>query len=180
MTLRTHLRTGMKLMTACALAAMSAACMTQTGSATDPRWPASPDFAHDSRIPNQMGGESHNGWVVRGGSWVTDRGPGGEQLWQVIYDRDDATTVAIVTPDERSADGSITSWRVRQTLLFAPGSEVPMTWESCQLVSGELQPVYARWAPGREPADVWTFHPRQGRFEHLAPADVTCTEFGPE
>lgn len=55
-----------------------------------------------------------------------------------------------------------------------------MTWEACELVSGPLQPVYARWAPGREPIGIWTFDPQDALFRHLTADKINCTPPGPE
>ncbi|MGF1623342.1 MAG: hypothetical protein ACFCVH_00550 [Alphaproteobacteria bacterium] len=38
-------------------------------------------------IPNQALGATYRGWVDQGGGLITDAGPGGDQLWQLIYTR---------------------------------------------------------------------------------------------
>jgi hypothetical protein len=161
------------------LAAVAAAGMPGPAGATDPMWPASPDFADESVIPSQLVGESHLGWTHEGGGWIAEAQPGRPELWDVIYVRDGAATVAIVTPDGITADGSVASWRVHSTLLIEPSADdVPLTWVECQLASGAQQPVFARWAPGLKPSNVWTFEPDADRFRHLSPDDVTCAVLG--
>ncbi len=89
-------------------------------------------------------------------------------------------TIVIIVPEGRSADGSVESWQVRTTLLIDDSTAVPMTWEACELVSGLLQPVYARWAPGRDPIGIWTFDPQDALFRHLTADKINCTPPGPE
>lgn len=64
-------------------------------------------------IPNQALGATYRGWVDQGGGLITDAGPGGDQLWQLIYTRGGEVTIVIVVPAGRSADGSVESWQVR-------------------------------------------------------------------
>ena len=159
---------------------MAIAAGAQTVHGADPQWPASPDFANQSIIPNQALGATYHGWIDQGGGLITNAGPDGDQLWQLTYARGGETTIVIVVPEGRSADGSVESWQVRTTLLMDDSTAVPMTWEACELVSGRLQPVYARWAPGLEPTGIWAFDPESARFEHLSPQQVTCSEYGRE
>ena len=160
------------------LAAAATVCVSATGSAADPQWPASPEFPPGGLIPSQFLGEIHLGWTHEGGGWIAEATADRPELWQAIYTRDGAATVAIVTPEEYTADSSVASWRVLSTLLVEPNPDIPLAWFECQLVSGDEQPVYARWAPGLEPSDAWTFDPDADRFRHLPSADVTCAQLG--
>jgi hypothetical protein len=161
-----------------ALVLATAAAMPATANATDPQWPASPEFPSGALVPSQFLGEIHLGWTHEGGGWIAEATADRPELWQTIYVRDGAATVAIVTPETTTADGSVESWRVLSTLLLEPNADIPLAWVECQPVSGAQQPVYARWAPGLEPSDVWTFEPEAERFRHISPEDVSCAELG--
>lgn len=170
--------TGWRRSAALIALASATACVTPTGAA--PTWPTSADFPRDSTIPSQLVGATYNGWVDQGGGWITDAGPGWDELWQLVFAREDKAAIVIVTPEAYDSEGSVETWRVRTSLLMDRNTELPMDWLSCRQVDDTIRPVYARWQPGGEPTDIWAFSPQQGQFESLIPQRVACVANEPE
>lgn len=171
------MRTARLALAAAALTAVTS-CVAQTG--TSPDWPTSPDFARDALVPSGLPGSTYNGWTDAGGSWITDAGPGWDELWQLIYERGDDATIVIVTPETYTDDGSVETWRVRTTLLMDRDTHKPMDWYSCREINGPIRPVYARWSLDDTPTDIWLFQPQEGRFVQMPANEIVCEDMNPE